>query len=166
MKKALKFAGIVACVLALVAFILLMATVGFYAKSGSLRVDTEGIKVLFGEKGNYVDTKLAWSGLLAWIFIILAMIILALGFILPLVKVKALDKYAGILNLVAVALLVVAGIFIFISPAVFNSANGGDSDSLKYAHLGEGWIVAGILAILGGAVAICPAVVDFIGKKK
>jgi len=170
MKKYLKFAGAVAFVFALVAFILLMATVGVYSKSGSLRVDFDGIVVLFGKTESTIlgnaKTELAWTGLIAWILNIVAMLILCAGVVLPLLKVKALDKFAGVLNLVAVIALVAGGILLFFSAPAFAGANGVDGDNLKYYHLAAGWVVSGILAIVGGAVAILPAVVDFLGKKK
>lgn len=171
MKKFLQFSGIIAAVLAIVAFILFMATPG--AMSGN-DIVAKGTTMLFGKKEavtvvginlGTAETKLAWSALLAWIFVLVALIILLLGIILPLLKVKALEKFAGILNLVAVVLLVVAGIFAFVSLAVFCSANGLDSVPEKWS-LGAGWVIAGILAIAAGAIAILPAVMDLIGKKK
>ena len=161
MKKVLKFAGAIACVLAIIAFILLMATPAATYTLGSNTMEYKGIVAVFGDSDGY---KLAWSALLAWIFILVAIIILALGVILPLLKVKALDKFAGVLNLAAVILLIVAGIFAFCTRGAFVGANSLlDPDGWK---LGVGYVFVGILAILGGLVAICPAVVDFIGKKK
>ena len=170
MKKFLQFSGIIAAVLAIVAFILLMATPA--AMSGD-EIVAKGTTMLFGKKESATilgitftgETKLAWSALLAWIFVIVALVILLLGIILPLLKVTALQKFAGVLNLIAVVLLVVAGIFVFISLAVFCSANGLDSVPEKWV-LSAGWVIAGILAIVAGAIAILPAAMDLIGKKK
>ena len=54
----------------------------------------------------------------------------------------------------------------FITTPVFFTANGFDSVPNKCA-LGAGWVIAGILAILAGLVAIAPAAVAFLdGKKK
>ena len=72
---------------------------------------------------------------------------------------------AGVLNLVAVIALVVAGILVFISRPVFWAANEM-GDSTDHWGLGTGWVFAGILAIVGGVLAILPAAVDFIGSKK
>ena len=175
MKTFLKFSGAIAFVLGLVAFILLMATVGVYSKvgSGSVVVITEhaGTTVLFGKNealglGVEKVTHCAPLALIAWILVILALIILCLGVIFPLLKIKALDKFAGLLNLIAVICLVGAGILLFFAALNFAGANKVDSDNLKYFHLGGGWIVAAILAILGGVIAILPAVADFLGKKK
>ena len=170
MKKFLKFSGIVAALLAVVAFILFMACPG--VKSGS-DVVAKGTTLIFGKKETSTvlgvtftgETKLAWSALLAWIFVLVALVILLLGVILPLLKVNALEKFAGLLNLVAVVLLVVAGVFAFLSLAVFCSANGIDSVPEKWT-LGAGWVIGGILAIVAGVCAILPAAVDLLGKKK
>ena len=175
MKKALKFAGLAALVLALVGFILMMAThviafkadnsAGWYAGtaaifgSGKASATVLGVTVVDDWSGN-----LAWSALLAWIFGLVAMIILCMGVVLPLLKVKALDKFAGLLNLIAVGLLVVGGVFVFLSKGALAAANDWDLGSDW--HLGVGWIFAGILFILGGLVALAPAAVDFMGKKK
>ena len=88
---------------------------------------------------------------------------LYLIYVLPLLKVTALEKFSGLLNLVAVCLLVVAGIFAFVSKSAFATANDWDPGDLE---AGAGWIIAGILFILGGLVAIAPAALEFIGKKK
>ena len=170
MKKFLQFSGIIAAVLAIVAFILLMATPAIMSGND---VVAKGLTVIFGKTeststiiGTFTsETKLAWSGLLAWLFVLIAMLILLAGVILPLLKVKALEKFAGILNLVAVCLLVVAGIFAFISLAVFCSANGLKNVPEQWT-LSAGWVIAGILAIAGGVIAILPAAMDLIGKKK
>ena len=172
MKKFLKYAGACAALLAVVAFVLLMATPAVMYKGED--VVAKGIVAIFGQKetssiGGLIsftsETKLAWSALLAWIFVIVALVILVLGVVLPLLKVKKLEKFAGLLNLVAVLLLVVAGVFVFITCPVFFAANGFDKVPDNCA-LGAGWIIAGILAVLAGVVAILPAAADFLGKKK
>lgn len=174
MKKLLKFSGICAAVIALVGFILLMTTPVIEYHDGDNWATTTG--GLFGGgiakigTGNNVisgdaDNKLAWTGLVGWILILVAMIILIAGFVLPLLKVNALEKFAGVLNLVAVIALVAAGILIFVSRPVFWAANEM-GDGTDHWHLGVGWIFAGILAVLAGCLAILPAAVDFIGSKK
>ena len=171
MKKFLKYSGICAAILALVAFILMLATPAILYDGQD--VVAQGTTVIFGKTTttNAIittvksHTDLAWSALLAWIFVMVSLIILLCGVILPALKVKALEKFAGLLNLCAVVLLVVAGIFMFITTPVFFAANGVDSVPDKCA-LGAGWIIGGILALAAGIVAILPAVADFLGKKK
>lgn len=174
MKKFLKFSGAIAFLFGLIAFILLLATAGVTFKYstglGDITGEAAGTVVLFGKTeksmGIEVVTKCAPNALIAWILIILALIILCLGIILPLLKVKALDKFAGLLNLVAVIALVVAGILLFFTVLGFTGANKVDSSIVKYYHLGAGWIIAAILSILGGIVAILPVCSAFLGKKK
>ena len=179
MKKFLKFSGIIAALFGVVAFILLLATPGVYAKTSGLGGDTihnvDGVLVLFGGHraalGGWAEATYNASAisLIAWILIIVALVILLLGIILPLLKVKALEKFAGVLNLVAVCALVAAGIMLFFSVPVFYQANKDGVIGLysqESYHLSAGWIIAAILAIIGGALAILPAAVDFVGKKK
>ena len=58
----------------------------------------------------------------------------------------------------------------FIEKSAWVAANGDGSFSLgslasgSYA-VGAGWIIAGILSIAGGVIAILPAAADFLGKK-
>ncbi len=169
MKKVLKFSGIAALLLAIVAFILILATnsvsvtgtISFIglSKTGSFT----GVEGIFGGE----NIKATWSAIIAFILIIVAMVILIVGIILPILKIHALDKVAGILNLVAVVALIVAGIFLFIEVPCFRGANGlaDDVKGVTYG-LGAGWIIAGILSIIGGVVAILPAAFDFLGKGK
>lgn len=183
MKKFLQFAGLISLVLAAVGFILLMATHALtYHTAGALGEANawySGVAVIFGKgpasssgsilgwggtlNGEF-EGKLAWSALLAFIFVIIAAVILLIGVVLPLLKIKALQKFAGLLNLCAVGLLVVAGIFVFVSLPAFAGAN--EWNSTDNWALGAGWIIGAILFILAGVVAICPTAADFMAKKK
>lgn len=169
MKKVLKFSGVAALLLAIVAFILILATnsvsitgtvsfIGF-SKTGTFT----GVQGIFGDE----NIKATWSAIIAFILIIVAMVILIVGIVLPILKIHALDKVAGILNLVAVVALIVAGIFLFIEVLCFRGANDLAKDVTGVSYgLGAGWIIAGILSIFGGIVAILPAAFDFLGKGK
>lgn len=166
MKTFLKFSGAIAAVLAIVAFILTLATNAVVYSYGNTSVSYAGTWVTFGHTESTllgdVTYKLSWSALLAFIFAIVAIVILCAGVILPLLKVTALDKFAGILNLVAVILLVIAGVFVFIAFPTWVSANEGTTDN---GALGAGWVIAGILYIVGGCIAIAPALANFLSKK-
>ena len=155
-------------VLAVVAFILMMATNAVVVKSGSLQVVTAGTTAIFGKTESTIlgDAKTNPSvlALIGWILMLVALLILIAGIVLPLLKVKGIEKYAGILNLVAVVCLVVAGIFMFIVVPTFYGAN--DASVPDEARIGAGWVIGGILSILAGAMAILPAAMDFLGKKK
>ena len=175
MKKFLQFAGLISLVLAIVGIILMMACHSLVYENGSVSGWYSGASAIFA-KGDYqasiggfsgtaeFDGKLAWSALLAWIFAIAAIVIVLLGVVLPLLKVKALEKFAGLLNLIAVGLLIVGGIFVFLTKGAFAAAN--EWDNTNNWSLGGGWVVAAILFILAGVVAVLPAAFDFLGKKK
>ena len=180
MKTLLKFSGIISAVLAIVAFILLLATPGvtITAKEnifGSKDTSTvAGTFCIFGGKekiNEYLSINYAatWAGVLAFILILVALVILICAIILPLLKVKALDKFAGVLNLVAVISLILAGVFAFCIVAAFKAANkvkdaSNFLGSSTYG-IGAGWVVVGIIAIVAGVFAVLPAASDFISKK-
>ena len=157
MKKFLQFSGIIAAGLALIAFIFLLAGNGLVYKSGSLSHNIAGVYVIFG--GDY---KLAATALIGWILVLLSMLVLIALFVLPLLKVNALDKFAGLITLCAAGLLIVAAILIFCSKAAFVSANGTlyDNHSLSFA-----FVFAGILAILAAICAALPACLNLVSKK-
>ena len=173
MKKVLKYSGIISLILAAIAFILMMASPAVVYKSGSTTIEFGGTMAIFGgptdlnQKGILLitgDAKLSIMALLAWILILVGMIIILLGVILPLLKVTALEKFAGVLNLIAVICLILGGVFMFLVVPTFFSANDRsvpDGTSITF-----GWVFGGILAIAGGVFAILPAAMDFIGKKK
>ena len=167
MKKLLKYSGFISLVLVVVAFILMMATNAIVVGSGNFQAVTKGTTAIFGETTSTilgdVKTNPSVLALLAWIFILVGLVIVLLGIILPLLKVHALEKFAGVLNLVAVLLFVVAGVFMFIVVPTFASANSWPSTN--DVHIGAGWVIGGILSIVGGVVAILPAAADFLGKK-
>ena len=176
MKKLLKFAPLCALLLAVVAFILLLAgeaLVHDYELLGSKVHDFYSAPVVLFGNGNAVvlsisgtvsDYKGAWNAILAFIFMIVALIVLLVSSITVFVKIKALEKFGGIIALVAGGLLLVAGIFLFFSKAAFGAAND-IADGLKDYNLGVAWIISAILAILGGIASACPAVLALIEKK-
>ncbi len=166
MKKYLKYAGICSLVLAAIGFILMLATNAIVVGSGNVQVVYSGASVIFGKpNGGLLDPGYNPSplALIAWILALAAMIILLLGIIMPLLKVKAFTKFAGLLNLIAVGCLVVAGIFMFIVLPTFYGAN--DSDVPSSAVIGAGWIIGAIIYIVAGGIAVLPAIMDFVSKK-
>lgn len=174
MKKFLQFAGIISLALAAVAFVLMMATPAVLVKiTSSSTVQFAGTMAIFGGKPDTAqalvilatEVKPAVMALLAWIFILIAMIILLLGVVLPLLKVKALERFAGLLNLIAVALLVVGGVFMFIVLPSFYGAQD-IKDVPDAASIGAGWVIGGIVAMIAGVIALLPMAADFMGKKK
>ena len=169
MKKLLQFSGLISLVLAIVAFILMMATNAVIQGSGNLQVVTPGTTAIFGKTESTilgdVVTKPSALALIGWILLLVGMIIVLLGVILPLLKINALEKFSGILDLVALVCFVVGGIFMFLVVPTFFAANGYDS-APDNAAIGAGWVIGGILAIVAGAFAILPAAAAFLGKNK
>jgi len=157
MKTFLKFANCIAAGLALVAFILLMATPAAVYTSGNATLHYSGVAGIFGGDG----LKAVWAGLLAWIFVLLAMLALCALVVLPLLKVNALDKFANLIALCAACLLLLGGIFMFCEGGAFSSVN----QSLLAFKTGAGWVIGGILALLGSLTAACPVVLGLLGKK-
>ena len=177
MKKLFKFAPLCALLLAIVAFILLLAgqaLVHDYQVLGQSMHDFySGPVVLFGQGDAAVlgtsvkyaaddGIKSAWNAILAFIFIIVALAALILSSIMVFVKIKAIEKFGGIIALVAGGLLLVGGIFMFFTKDAFASANDAQLDG--YA-LGAAWVIGAILAILGGVVSALPAVLALVEKK-
>lgn len=169
----LKYAGLCSLVLGAIAFVLMMVTPAVSVNALGATVNFSGTDVIFGLSNPTIAQAAAMvttSGikpsvlaLIAWILAVAGLAIVLLGVIMPLLKVKAFTKFAGLLNLIAVGCLVVAGIFMFIVLPTFYGANGIDVPN--NASIGAGWVIGGIIFIVAGAVAILPAVVDFISKK-
>ena len=168
MKKVLQYSGFISAILGVIAFVLMMATpAASYTILGSTSY-VAGTTAIFGSTTKTIlgdaVTHPSPLALIGWILALVGVLLLLLGVILPLLKAKGLLKFAGLMNLVAVVCLVLAGVFAFLVVPTFISANGGSSTD-GWA-IGAGWVIAGILAIAAGAFAILPAAADFLGKKK
>ena len=168
MKKVLQFSGVISLVLAVVAIVLVLATP---AMKFSLLSETliPGTTAIFGEKTTVLGREVvvykpSVLALIGWILALVGVLVVLCGVILPLLKVKGIKKFAGVMNVVAVVCLVLAGVFMFLVVPTFVSANGGEVS--EYHHIGAGWVIAGILSIAAGAFAILPAAADFLAKKK
>lgn len=181
MKKFLQFSGLIAAVIAIVSFVLLLAcpsmtvTTTFLGKTSVTEIS--GIYGIFG--GKVLDSGWSWlddntalkatpTAIIAFVLLIVAMVILIVGALLPILKIKALNKFAGLLNLIAVIALVVAGILVFIEVPCFAAAQSTAdyTYSTDYHALGAGWLISGICAIVAGVLAIMPAAADFLAKGK
>ena len=167
MKKFLKFSGLIALVLVAVSFILMMATP---ALSVAGLVDTTyfgGTLGIFGGDINAMQAAYLGRtgaipsalGLIAWILVLASMLLLAAMFVLPLLKIKFLEKFAKIFNIALAAALVVAAIFMFCIVPSFFGANGADVPS--NTSIGAGWVIAGIFNIL----AACLCALKLFAKK-
>ena len=149
-------------------FVLMMATNAMNVDSGILGNFTiGGITAIFGHKSTGLldpEYKAAVLGLIAWILVLVGMLVVLCGILLPLLKVKALEKFSGILDIAALVCFVLAGIFMFIVVPSFAGANKWNSTD--GVTIGPGWVIGGILAIAAGALAILPAAANFLAKKK
>ena len=150
-------------VLAIVALVLLMATASVkYTYTGALTGKTvtsvAGTTGIFG--GTDAEYSAPWAGMLSFIFIVVAVVVLCCLFVLALLKKNF--KLAGIFKFVAAGLLIVAGVFVFFEVAAWTAANGdaafavGSYASGKYS-LGAGWLIGGILAIVAGGLSCAEA---------
>ncbi len=173
MKKFLQFSGIIAAVIAIVSFILLLTCPALTLTAGSNTYDISATYGIFG--GKVIESGWSWlddgtaykataTAIIAFLLLIVSIVILLVGVILPLFKVTFLNRFSGVLNLIAVLALVVAGVFIFVEVPCFTSAQGY-SNADGYS-LGAGWVVSGICAIAAGLIAIAPAFADFVAKGK
>ena len=168
MKKFLQFAGVISLALGVIAFVLMMATNAMNVDSGILgNLTISGITAIFGHKSTGLldpEYNAAVLGLIAWILVLVGMLVVLCGILLPLLKVKALEKFSGILDIAALVCFVLAGIFMFIVVPSFAGANKwNNTDGVT---IGAGWVIGGILAIAAGALAILPAAANFLAKKK
>jgi hypothetical protein len=165
MKKFLKFAAPCACILALVGFILTLATpaITYPLNSGLFKdPNVAGTTAIFGKSGDYTSTKPSALALIAFILAIVAMLALICATVLPFLKNNKFAKFGGLLALIAGICLVVGCIFVFIVIPTFASANG--LSNMDGWGLGAGLVVAAILYIVAGAVAVCPTVLNLLGK--
>ena len=153
-----------AFVLALVAFILLLATPALTWKTVLGNGTIKGITAIFGGEVDNINYNPSWAGLLSFIFITVALLGLCLICVMSLLKKKL--SIAGLLKFVAAALLIVAGVFVFFEIPAFEAANGSGTATLFGNKLAEyvitgGWITAGIVSIVAGAGVIAG---EFISK--
>lgn len=154
MKQFLKFSSVIAFGLALISFILLLATPGVLYKVGSFSFEYSGVKILFGEEG----VKGAVLPLIGWIFIIICLAVLLCDVVAIILKKDFLAKFAKIINLVLAGLFVVAAVFIFLAVPSFLGANNIDaSDGFV---IGAGWVIAAILSILAGGVCLLKVILN------
>ena len=175
MKAFLKFSGLIAAVLAIVAIILMMATPSLSAVVNDKTYNISGIAGLFGAdvilSGNGWSVNLGhvnagWTATVAWILALVATVALLVVTILPLLKINALDKFAGLIALCAACCLLVGGILMFFTQPAMNAANATKlvSEPYKDYGLGAGYVVAAILNIVAAACAACPAVMKLLKK--
>ena len=166
MKKFLQFSGLIAAGLALAAFIFLLAGNGLVYRSGDSAWFVPGTRAIFGGEVKTILGTIKYSpaatALIAWILVLLAMLVLIVVNVLPLLKVNALDKFAGLITLCAAGALLVAGILLFFTKVAFSGANSNAFDDY---HLTFAFVFAGILSIGAAVLAALPTCMGLLGKK-
>ena len=165
MKKVLEFAGLISLGLAVIGFILMMATPSVALVNGNNASYLNGVEGIFGNE----DITAPWAGLTAWIFLLVSILAGVVLFVLPLLKIDLLGKFADICSLVVCVLLVLAGVFLFCEAGAYQAAIGSTATAVVGAFgsivVGAGWIIGGILLIVAGCAAGLPAVLRLLGKK-
>lgn len=154
--------GVIAAICAIAVFVLLMSCSSVVAKieiAGHVsKASVSGIEGIFGNSDSGLGAT--WAGIVAWVLALVAVLSTVCSVVLSVLKKTKLVK---LLAVVSALCLVVAGVMMFCEVAAFKAVNGdfsfgGSYASIKYL-LGTGWIIGGIVSVLGGVVAICPVVV-------
>ena len=157
MKKFLELSGFCALLIAIVGWVLMMATPAIVTKD--LDVVATGTEAIFGSGSGMLSLHLAPLALLAWIFGMLAILVLCAVLVLPLLKVKALDKIAGFIELGVCLVFVLVGVFMFCVRASWANAN------VDAGYIGAGWVIGGILFFAAAAVLMLPSILRLVKKK-
>ena len=169
MKKYFKYAGIVSVVLAVVAFILVVACNGAKFEAGGYTDKTKGMDMIFA-KGDCKGADKSVAGLFGFIFLLVAMIAAIVGVLLPLVGKEMNPKIASIINIVAAVLFILGGILIICTAHSFIDANDDGmtkamiKEAKKHTDCTVEYALAGILSMLAGVVTLVPAVSGFMNK--
>ena len=132
----------------------LTGAIEYYTKLWSAEIANQEDKFEFKDLGLIVSSKAGGST---------SEISSEIFDVLTVEEIKKVAKVAGLVNLCAVLLLLTAGIVLFFTVPSFMGNNG--YNSYEGWALSGGYVIAGILYIVSGAVAVCPAVVDFVSKK-
>ncbi len=163
MKQLVKFSGIIAAVLAIVVFILQLASPAITGANvlGYGNGSVAGTQAIFGNSEK--DIALSWAALLAWIFVLVSIVVLCAVTVLPLLGIKALEKFENLILFCVAGMLLVAGIFMFLVVPTYMSANG--LQDVVNGSAGAGWIIGGILAIIAAGCAGLKPLSGMLGKK-
>ena len=159
MKQFLKFSGLIALGLALVGFILMMATPAIKYNGNTV---ADGTDVIFGKTmyGQQI-LKLSVLDLFAWILVLLGMLALVFVTILMFAKKDLYAKLGNLFGIIVAIAFILAAVFMFFTIPTFFSANGGGNVP-DGTTLGVGWIIGAILIILAGGLSLLPVIM----KKK
>ena len=150
MKKISKFTSCIAALLGLISLILMLSTPSVYSgKILNNNIVYSGVNGIFGGKGVLINLNATPLAVIAFIILIIAICALVFDSYLVLTNKKTSNYEIAMVHLSAIAFLV-AAIFMFCEVRAFANAQGIETNGL---NLGAGWIIAGIVAILGAIVA-------------
>lgn len=181
MKKYLKSAGIIPCLIISLCLILMLTTCAVYYRNPS----TGSTGNFYGQDVMYVyaSTKSSYDSLLGYrtylvrdepsaaalvsfVFLSMSSIMLGIGAALPLFKNdKPVIRFSGILNIISMALIFGAAIAITFVPRDWSYfTSGGWSDGVEF-HLGGGYLTVCLLSFLASALCL-PSVIACLKKPK
>ena len=157
MKLVRKYGICCAALLALIAFILLMATPALTQTHGNITLSVKGMTAIFGgDNGEPLGTSLT-----AWILLLIGLLCALFLAAVPYVKgIKLGKKILALLGLCTAVLLLVAGILAFCPVADINAKAGLNTGY----GLGAGWVFGGILLILASLGAGLDPVLTLLDK--
>ena len=175
MKKYLKSAGIIPCLIISLCLILMLTTCAVYYRNPS--TGSTG-KTFYGQDVMYVyaSTKSSYDSLLGYrtylvrdepsaaalvsfIFLSMSSIMLGIGAALPLFKNdKPVIRFSGVLNIISMALIFGAAIAITFVPKDWSYfTSDGWSEGVEF-HLGGGYLTVCLLSFLASALCL-PSVI-------
>lgn len=173
MKKYLKSAGIIPCLIISLCLILMLTTCAVYYRNPStgstgnfygqdvmyVYASTKTSVSLYGSYTSIVRNEPSAAALVSFIFLSMSSIMLGIGAALPLFKNdKPVIRFSGILNIISMALIFGAAIAITFVPRDWSYfTSGGWSDGVEF-HLGGGYLTVCLLSFLASALCL-PSVI-------
>ena len=180
MKKYLKSAGVIPCLIISLCLILMLTTCAVYYRNPStgstgnfygqdvmyVYASTKVSASLYGSYTYIVRNEPSAAALVSFIFLSMSSIMLGIGAALPLLKNdKPVIRFSGILNIISMALIFGATIAITFVPRDWSYfTSGGWSDGVEF-HLGGGYLTVCLLSFLASALCL-PSIFACLKKPK
>lgn len=180
MKKYLKSAGVIPCLIISLCLILMLTTCAVYYRnpsSGStgnfygqdvmyVYTSTRYTVSVYGSYASIERNAPSAAALVSFIFLSMSSIMLGIGAALPLFKNdKPVIRFSGILNIISMALIFGATIAITFVPKDWSYfTSDGWSDGVEF-HLGGGYLTVCLLSFLASALCL-PSVIACFKKEE
>ena len=180
MKKYLKSAGVIPCLIISLCLILMLTTCAVYYRNPStgstgnfygqdvmyIYASTKYSVSAYGSYTSIVRNEPSAAALVSFIFLSMSSIMLGIGAALPLFKNdKPVIRFSGILNIISMALIFGAAIAITFVPRDWSYfTSGGWSDGVEF-HLGGGYLTVCLLSFLASALCL-PSVIACFKKEE